>query len=146
MKIIRSLHKFLESLQNLDFIGLFLIRLYLFNVMWFAGIGKIESIDKFSGWLGTLGVPFPEIMTWMVILTEAGGAALLLMGLFVRWVTVPMIITMFFAGYLVHIDNGWSHENNGIEFAAIYALMLLILLLSGGGKYLSFDYWVSSKK
>ena len=53
MKIIRSLHKFLESLQNLDFIGLFLIRLYLFNVMWFAGIGKIESIDKFSGWLTT---------------------------------------------------------------------------------------------
>ena len=76
MKIIRFLHKFLESLQNLDFIGLFLIRLYLFNVMWFAGIGKIESIDKFSGWLATLGVPFPEIMTWMVILTEAGGAAL----------------------------------------------------------------------
>lgn len=146
MKIIRSLHKFLESLQNIDFIGLFLIRLYLFNVMWFAGIGKIESIDKFSGWLATLGVPFPEIVTWMVILTEAGGAVLLLMGLFIRWATVPMIITMFFAGYLVHIDNGWSHENNGIEFAAIYALMLLILLLSGGGKYLSLDYWVSSKK
>ena len=146
MKIIRSLHKFLESLQNLDFIGLFLIRLYLFNVMWFAGIGKIESIDKFSGWLGTLGVPFPEIMTWMVILTEAGGAALLLVGLFVRWATVPMIITMFFAGYLVHLDNGWPHENNGIEFAATYALMLLILLFSGGGKYLSLDYWVSGKK
>jgi uncharacterized membrane protein YphA (DoxX/SURF4 family) len=85
-------------------------------------------------------------MTWMVVVTEAGGAALLLVGLFVRWATVPMIIVMFFAGYLVHISNGWSHENNGIEFAAIYALMLLVLLLSGAGKYLSLDYWVSSKK
>jgi uncharacterized membrane protein YphA (DoxX/SURF4 family) len=82
----------------------------------------------------------------MVVITEIGGAALLLMGLFVRWATVPMIIMVFFTGYLIHIDNGWSYESNGIEFDAIYALMLLVLLLSGGGKYLSLDYWVSSKK
>ena len=146
MKIIRSLHKFLESLQNLDFIGLFLIRLYLFNVMWFAGTDHMENMDKLSGWLGTQGFPLPEITTWMVVITEIGGAALLLMGLFVRWATVPMIIMVFFTGYLIHIDNGWSYESNGIEFDAIYALMLLVLLLSGGGKYLSLDYWVSSKK
>ena len=146
MKIIRSIHTFLNSLQNLDFLGLFLIRIYLFNVLWYAGIGKIANIDKFSAWLGTLGVPFPEIMTWMVIITEAGGAAFILVGLFVRWASIPLLITMFFAGYLVHLDNGWSYENNGIEFAAIYSLMLLILLFSGGGRYLSLDYWVSSKK
>ena len=85
-------------------------------------------------------------MTWMVIITEAGGAAFILVGLFVRWASIPLLITMFFAGYLVHLDNGWSYENNGIEFAAIYSLMLLILLFSGGGRYLSLDYWVSSKK
>jgi uncharacterized membrane protein YphA (DoxX/SURF4 family) len=146
MKIIRSIHAFLNSLQNLDFLGLLLIRMYLFNVMWFEGIGKIANIDKFSAWLGTVGVPFPEIMTWMVIITEAGGAAFILVGLFVRWASIPLLITMFFAGYLVHLDNGWSYENNGIEFAAIYSLMLLILLFSGGGRYLSLDYWVSSKK
>jgi uncharacterized membrane protein YphA (DoxX/SURF4 family) len=146
MKIIRSIHAFLNSLQNLDFLGLFLIRIYLFNVLWYAGTGKIANIDKFSAWLGTLGVPFPEIMTWMVIITEAGGAAFILVGLFVRWASIPLLITMFFAGYLVHLDNGWSYENNGIEFAAIYSLMLLILLFSGGGRYLSLDYWVSSKK
>ena len=146
MKILKSIHNFLSSLRNIDFIGLLFIRMYLFNVMWFAGTGKILNIDKFSGWLGTLGVPFPEIVTWMVIITEAGGAVLLLTGLFVRWASIPLLITMFFAGYLVHADNGWSHENNGIEFAAIYALMLLVLLLSGAGKYFSLDYWVSSKK
>jgi len=114
--------------------------------MWFAGTGKILNIDKFSGWLGTLGVPFPEIVTWMVIITEAGGAVLLLTGLFVRWASIPLLITMFFAGYLVHADNGWSHENNGIEFAVTYSLMLLILLFQGGGRFISLDYWVSNKK
>ena len=146
MKILKSIHNFLSSLRNIDFIGLLFIRMYLFNVMWFAGTGKILNIDKFSGWLGTLGVPFPEIVTWMVIITEAGGAVLLLTGLFVRWASIPLLITMFFAGYLVHADNGWSYENNGIELAVTYSLMLLILLFQGGGRFISLDYWVSNKK
>ena len=143
---ITKIHKFLEGLQGFDFVGLLLLRIYLFFVLWYAGIGKIETIDKFADYLGSLGVPFPEIVSWLVIIFETGGAALLLIGLFVRWASIPLIIIMFFAGYLVHYDNGWSHEVNGIEFAAIYGLMLFLLACLGGGKYLSLDYWVSGKK
>ena len=146
MKFLSRIHNTLKSFENLDFLPLFLIRLYLFYVLWFAGINKIDSFDKFSGYLGTLGVPFPDIFTWLVIITEAGGAALILIGLFVRWSSIPLLLVMFFAGYLVHWQNGWPHEANGIEFAAIYSLMLLTLLCFGGGKYLSLDYWVSSNK
>ncbi|WP_105168473.1 HvfX family Cu-binding RiPP maturation protein [Pseudoalteromonas sp. T1lg23B] len=32
--------------------------------------------------------------------------------------------------------------NNGIEFAAIYFAMLLSLIFSGGGRYVSVDYWL----
>ena len=142
---ITKIHKFLEGLQGFDFVGLLLLRIYLFFVLWYAGIGKIETIDKFADYLGSLGVPFPEIVSWLVIIFEIGGAALLLIGLFVRWVSVPLIVIMFFAGYLVHYDNGWPHEANGIEFAVTYGLMLFLLTCLGGGKYLSLDYWVSSK-
>ena len=145
MNSILRIHNTLKAFEKLDFVPLLLLRLYLFYVLWFAGIGKIDSFDKFSGYLGTLGVPFPDIFTWLVVITEAGGAALLLIGLFVRWATIPLLVVMFFAGYLVHYQNGWPHEANGIEFAAIYSLMLLSLLCFGGGKYLSLDYWVSSK-
>ena len=145
MKFIFKIHNSLKSFERVDFVPLLFLRLYLFYVFWFAGVGKIDSFDKFSGYLGTLGVPLPDIFTWLVIVTEAGGAALLLVGLFVRWATIPLLIVMFFAGYLVHYQNGWPHEANGIEFAAIYSLMLLSLLCFGGGKYLSLDYWVSSK-
>ena len=143
---ITKIHKFLEGLQGFDFVGLLLLRIYLFFVLWYAGIGKIETIDKFADYLGSLGVPFPEIVSWLVIIFETGGAVLLLIGLFVRWASIPLIVIMFFAGYLVHYDNGWSHEVNGIEFAAIYGLMLFLLACLGGGKYLSLDYWVSAKK
>tara|TARA_B100002051_G_scaffold51139_1_gene46257 strand:- start:929 stop:1369 length:441 start_codon:yes stop_codon:yes gene_type:complete len=146
MKIILNIHNLLKNFEALGFVPLTLIRVYLFFVFWYAGTGKIDNFDKFSGYLGTLGVPLPDILSWMVILTEAGGAALLLAGLFVRWMSVPLLIVMFFAGYLVHYQNGWAHEANGIEFAAIYSLMILTLLCFGGGKYLSLDYWVSSKK
>ena len=146
MKFLSRIHNALKGFEVLEFLPLFLIRLYLFYVLWFAGINKIDSFDKFSGYLGTLEVPFPDIFTWLVIITEAGGAALILIGLFVRWSSIPLLVVMFFAGYLVHWQNGWPHEANGIEFAAIYSLMLLTLLCFGGGKYLSLDYWVSSSK
>ena len=146
MKLILNIHNTLKNFEALSFVPLTFIRVYLFFVFWYAGTGKIDNFDKFSGYLGTLGVPLPDILSWMVILTEAGGAALLLVGLFVRWMSVPLLIVMFFAGYLVHYQNGWAHEANGIEFAAIYSLMILTLLCFGGGKYLSLDYWVSSKK
>ena len=146
MKIILNIHNLLKNFEALSFVPLTLIRVYLFFVFWYAGTGKIDNFDKFSGYLGTLGVPLPDILSWMVILTEAVGAALLLVGLFVRWMSLPLLIVMFFAGYLVHYQNGWAHEANGIEFAAIYSLMILTLLCFGGGKYLSLDYWVSSKK
>ncbi|ELV3374527.1 DoxX family protein [Enterobacter cloacae] len=32
--------------------------------------------------------------------------------------------------------------NNGIEFSATYFIMLLVLLIYGGGKFVSVDYWL----
>lgn len=36
-------------------------------------------------------------------------------------------------------------SNNGIEFAATYFVMLLVLFFIGGGKYVSMDYWLARK-
>ncbi len=35
--------------------------------------------------------------------------------------------------------------NNGIEFAATYFIMLLVLFFQGGGRYLSLDYWIAQR-
>ena len=47
-------------------------------------------------------------------------------------------------------NYGWLTEkggfvilNNGIEFAVTYLVMLLALLFSGGGRYVSVDYWLA---
>ncbi len=35
--------------------------------------------------------------------------------------------------------------NNGIEFAATYFIMLLVLFFQGAGRYLSLDYWIAKR-
>ena len=109
MRFILSFDDFLKKLSVLDFVPLFLIRVYLFFVFWFAGVEKIENLEKFSGYLGALGVPLPDLASWLVIIIESGGGALLLVGLFVRWVSLPLLVVMFFAGYLVHFELSLIH-------------------------------------
>lgn len=36
-------------------------------------------------------------------------------------------------------------SNNGIEWAATYFVMLLVLFFTGGGRYVSIDYWIGQK-
>jgi uncharacterized membrane protein YphA (DoxX/SURF4 family) len=51
-----------------------------------------------------------------------------------------------------HSNYGWitgagsiTVLKNGIEFAATYFIMLLVLFFIGSGKYLSVDYWLGRK-
>lgn len=51
-----------------------------------------------------------------------------------------------------HGNYSWLTEagsitvlKNGIEFAATYFIMLLVLLFSGAGRFLSVDYWIARK-
>ncbi len=51
-----------------------------------------------------------------------------------------------------HGNYGWLTSkgnfvvlNNGIEFAATYFIMLLVLFFQGAGRYLSLDYWIAKR-
>lgn len=184
-----QLYEMLNMTKTADFLGPLALRLYLVPVFWMAGSKKIANMDSTIEWFGNpdwgLGLPFPELMAWSAALTEAGGAILLLVGLAVRWISIPLMITMLVAIFSVHWENGWlaiaegsgifatgqsiaaierldvareilqEHGNyswltehgklvmlnNGIEFAATYFIMLLVLFFYGAGRYLSIDYW-----
>lgn len=182
-----------KIIEAIGFIGPLLLRLYLVPIFWVAGTKKIGSMEDTIAWFGNsdwgLGLPFPTLMAWSASLTEAGGAILLLVGLGVRWISLPLMVTMIVAAVTVHMQNGWlaiaegsglfatertmgaidrldrakdilkEHGNyswltengsvvilnNGIEFAATYFIMLLALLVIGGGKFASIDYWIAKK-
>ena len=79
-----------------------------------------------------------------IFLNQYSLAILLLLGLFTRWASVPIIFAMFVAAYF-HFPNGWNADAGGYEMAATYIVILAIPLIYGGGKYLSLDYWVRRK-
>lgn len=185
----------IRKLQWFDGIAPLLMRLILIPVFWMAGIHKID-VDTFMPypslveWFGNpewgLGLPAPMLMAFLAGWTELLGAVLLTVGLAVRWISIPLIVTMLVAIFTVHWEFGWqaiadpsgpfanervlesaarlakakellqeygNYEwltargslvvlNNGIEFAAIYLVLLVSLLSTGGGRFTSLDFWL----
>ena len=122
-RILNKLYEILNITKSADFLAPLALRLYLVPIFWMAGTKKLANMDSTIEWFGNpdwgLGLPFPEIMAWAAALTEAGGAILLLVGLAVRWITIPLMVTMLVAIFTVHWKNGWLAiaEGSGSFFA-----------------------------
>jgi uncharacterized membrane protein YphA (DoxX/SURF4 family) len=88
------------------------LRLYLAPIFWMAGTSKLNAFDSTVEWFGNsdwgLGLPFPFLMAILATAAELIGAVLLLLGLFTRLISIPLIITMLIAILCVHWDNGWQ--------------------------------------
>ena len=86
---------------------------------------------------------FSEIANWLMISLEIGCAISLLVGLFVRWSAMFLLVVTFSLIFSAILQNNWNLEFDSVEMLIIYFIMLATLLFSGGGKYFSLDYWVS---
>jgi putative oxidoreductase len=105
-------YKLFNSLRHLDGLPALALRLYLVPIFWMAGNQKLNNIDSTAEWFGNsewgLGLPAPEFLAYLATYTEVIGAVLLLSGLAVRWIAVPLMVTMIVAAISVHWDNGWA--------------------------------------
>jgi uncharacterized membrane protein YphA (DoxX/SURF4 family) len=88
------------------------LRLYLAPIFWMAGMSKLNAFDNTVEWFGNsdwgLGLPFPWLMALLATAAELIGAILLVLGLFTRWISIPLLITMLIAIVFVHWGNGWQ--------------------------------------
>ncbi len=110
-------YKGLNATRHLDFLAPLALRLYLVPVFWMAANNKWNPFDNDSSldgvidWFGNtdwgLGLPFPELMAYMAWSAEYFGAIFLLLGFAVRWISIPLMITMVVAAVTVHWKNGW---------------------------------------
>lgn len=102
----------LDVTRKVDFLGPLALRLYLVPVFWVAGMNKIGGFDNVVAWFGNpdwgLGLPFPAVMASLVIFAEVGGSIALAIGFAVRWMSIPLMITMLVAALSVHWKNGWQ--------------------------------------
>jgi len=122
VKCINKLQSMLDSTRSIDFLAPLALRLYLVPIFWMAGTKKLSSFDSTVDWFGNadygLGLPFPYLMAGAATWVEIIGAILLLVGLAVRWVAIPLMITMVVAAVTVHLQNGWLAIAEGSGFFA----------------------------
>ena len=107
-----QLQGLLNRTRAVDFLAPLALRLYLAPIFWMAGMSKFNSFEDTAAWFGNsewgLGLPFPELMTFLATTTEIAGAIMLLFGFGVRWVSIPLMFTMLIAIFSVHWVNGWQ--------------------------------------
>jgi uncharacterized membrane protein YphA (DoxX/SURF4 family) len=109
-----------DKVKILDFIAPLALRLYLAPVFWMAGTKKFSNFSSTAEWFGNeewgLGLPAAPLLVFLTGFIEILGAILLALGLGTRLISVPLMITMAIAGYLVHWQNGWLAiaEGSGI--------------------------------
>lgn len=104
--------------------------------------------DSFTGILHALGMPFPGLLAWATIAVEVLCGLAVLLGVFTRLVSIPMIIVLLVAIFTVHLDNGFSSiklqsvdamgphfGQPGAETDLLYLAGIVALVLGGAGSW-----------
>ena len=105
---------------------------------------KWRNFDTTVEWFSSLGIPFASFATLLTASIEISSVVLLLIGLFVRFISIPLMVVMSVAILTVHLSNGFSVANNGFEIPLYYLLFLSILTAHGAGRF-SVDYLMFGK-
>lgn len=106
-----------QVVKHIDGIPALALRFYLVPIFWMAGTKKIDlstlmpyqnTIDWFGNPEWGLGLPLPALMAFMAGWTELLGAIFLAVGILVRWISIPLLVTMAVAAFTAHWTNGWQ--------------------------------------
>ena len=112
LKLLNKLQDIMDTTRAVDFLGPLALRIYLVPIFWMAGTSKFAAFDDTVAWFGNpewgLGLPFPTLMVVLAAGAEFLGAILLLIGFAVRWISVPLMVTMVVAALSLHWQHGWQ--------------------------------------
>ena len=122
----------IEKQAKLKDTGLLLLRIGIASLMLFGhGFEKLVDFSaKSAHFPDPLGVGSVTSLT-LTIFAEFFCSIAILFGFFTRYATIPLIITMLVVILVIHSDDPWVKK----EFATLYLIPYLTLLLSGGGRY-----------
>jgi putative oxidoreductase len=138
------------------------LRLMFGGAFMYHGYPKLftaEGHASIVGLLQNVGVPLPQVMSWVVGIAEFFGGLALVLGVLVPVAAGVNIITMIVAAVLVHLPHGFNFVNivgqteegqpkfgmPGYEVNLLYIAGFLALIISGGGA-LSVDGMVKARR
>jgi putative oxidoreductase len=113
-------------------VGLLLLRVSIGGMMAAAhGWGKLLSFSEKSGSFPDPLSVSPQVSMGLAIGAELFCSIALVLGLFTRLATLPLIITMLVAVLIIHGDDPWAKK----ELATLYLIPFVCLLFTGPGRF-----------
>jgi putative oxidoreductase len=118
--------------KKMNSFALLLVRIVVGSFMLTHGIQKYHMLMapgpiKFADPIGLGEGP----SLYMAVFAELVCSALIIIGFATRLVTIPLIVTMVVAVFVVHAADEFGVK----ETAALYLLIYVLLLITGSGKY-----------
>jgi putative oxidoreductase len=128
------------------------------------GFAKLlRGPDNFIGILQAMGLPMPDLLGWLTIVTEIVGGICIAVGALVPLVSIPMAIVLLVAIVTVHLPNGFSSiklqsiapdgsahfGQPGYETDLLYLAGLAALVLGGSGRFAvdtTLVRWISARR
>ncbi|MCX2839701.1 DoxX family protein [Salinimicrobium sp. MT39] len=111
---------------------LLMLRIGVGSMMLVHGLPKLEMLMaggevQFPGVMGMN----PTLSLTLAVFAEFFCSILLILGLATRFATIPLIITMLIAVFVIHANDPFANQELGLH----YLLTYLALLILGAGKF-----------
>jgi putative oxidoreductase len=107
------------------------MRIFIGAMMLTHGIGKLQNYNAIvNSFPDPLGIGSAASFT-LITLIEVGCSVLIIMGLFTRLATLPLIFGMYIATFIAFPEKTFAEG----ELSFVYMGIYIMLLVSGGGRY-----------
>jgi len=124
-------------------VGLLVLRLGLGCSMAFGhGLGKMQKVLAGDfGFGNPIGIGAPASLI-LAALAELVCSLAVAAGIWTRYATIPPIVTMAVAAFVVHASDPWGRK----ELAIVYLIGFLTLAMTGGGRFSVEALWSKAKR
>jgi putative oxidoreductase len=104
-------------------------------VFFLSGAQKlsVSGLNSVAGQLGQIESPWPSVLAVVVVLVELGCGLALVVGLFTRWVSIPLALGMLIDIMFVHWPESIFVDDHGLELALLRFGASAALVLTGSG-------------
>ena len=98
-----------------------------------SGLSKLAAHDATVGYIGSVGLPFPQLGWLIAIIVEMGGGALLVIGYRAR--LVALVVALFALATALAFHRNFADQNQMIHFLKNVMLVggLLQIVYFGAG-------------
>ena len=110
-------------------------RVLLSIIFILAGFGKIGGFAGTAGYIASVGLPLPEVLTALTIVVELLGGLMLLVGLKTRLVATVLTVFTLLAAVIFHSNFGDQIQMTMFLKNLAMAGGLFYVIAGGAGRY-----------